>query len=252
MSDDELPVKLTPEQEWWERAWQVRETALDTALGELDPPGKVIAVPELAETWPGYCVRRYKPHGPDDGLRIYCTLGPSQPARPDGPGREIELTLDVQDAKGDWPASVLLAFENMMLQGYQPQAFNACHAYETPDGLIVLGAPFSKVHQAAGNKRLGETGGVLFAPRGDGLVEVPGGVPFELFALTLLHSDDEKLLDEENSSPAAVLLLMERLGLGRTSALDRPALLQHPGAKEIWASVLALSEDEAIAELGLE
>lgn len=251
MGDDELPVKLTPDQEWWERAWQVRETALDTALGELDPPGKVIAVPELAQTWPGYCVRRYKPPGPDDGLRIYCTLGPSQPARHGEQGREIELTLDVQDAKGDWPASVLLAFENMMKQGYQPQPFNVCHAYQTPDGLIVLGAPSSQAHAAAGNKRLGQTGGVLFAPRAEGLVEVPGGEPFELFALTLVHADDEQLLDEENSSPAAVLLLMERLGLGRTSALDRLPLLQHPGAKKIWASVLALTEDRAIAELGL-
>jgi hypothetical protein len=245
-------VELTPEQEWWERAWQVRETALDRALGELDPPGKVIPVPELAETWPGYCVRRYKPAGPDTGLRIYCTLGPSQPGTPDEPAREIELTLDVQDAKGDWPASVLLAFENMMYQGYQPQPFNACHAYETKDGLIELGAPNSKAHQAAGNKRLGKTGGALFAPRGNGVVEIPGGEPFELFALTLLHEDDAKLLDEKSSSPAALLLLMQRLGLGRTSALDRQPLLKHPGAKELWAAVLALPEEQAIRELGIE
>jgi hypothetical protein len=251
MGDDEQPVKLTPEQEWWERSWQVRETALDTALGELDPPGKVIAVPELAETWPGYCVRRYRPAGPDDGLRIYCTLGPSQPARPGAPGRALELTLEVQDAKGDWPASVLLAFENMLKQGYQPRPFNACHTYETPEGLIVLGAPFSKAHAAAGNKRLGTTGGALFAPRAEGLVEIPGGEPLRLFALTLLHGDDEQLLDEEHSSPAAVLLLIDRLGLGRTSALDRSPLLQHPGAKKLWAEVLALSEDQALAELGL-
>lgn len=193
-------------------------------------------------------MRKYKRADGELSERTYCTLGACQPAAPGEKGRSFELMVVAATAEGDWPVGLLVSAEMAILQGFAPSAFNHCHAYRKADGTVVLGSQSSKAHDAAGDTRVGRVAGHLFAPRSGPPIEVPGA-SFELFAITLLMDEDVDLIAKDNGSPASVLLLMQRLGLGRSSMLDRPALLEFGGAREIWKDIRALDHDRIMSEL---
>lgn len=238
-------AKLQENLEWRSR-WEERGEIVRNKLGETIPKNSVTPFFWEQFVLPGACAMTFRRH--EQNCFLSMTLGLTQPVSPDDQTYPWEFSVQSSDS-GEWQADLLYQLMTQWLRENRDMGFG----YQLP--LVFFTDPKGNLWAGLTNETeqlnlVGEIRALVLWVSDDDLQFKTSTNEFGLLSVVAMTADEKRLSD--TSSPAHVLLLMRRLGVGQLCDPNRKSVLNHPKWKETWNSIEAMSHDEAFDSLTIE
>jgi hypothetical protein len=237
---------------WWEKSFNEREDLLRERFGETDPPGYVSSF-----TWadprliiPGACALCFPPQREDRQHWLYLSHGLTQPWDPQAPipgrwsGYGCEFGIVTRD-KGPWAVDILY-----LLMTY----------WKSDGATIGVGhrVPLAFFDRSAGGQAQPELGMIQDSDPVPPVGEMRALVfwkyslqpkplwtntgYFDILIGTTITRAEWQMIKE--TSPAHVLLLLSRAGIGQESEMGRVTVTADPRWAVEWNEIRSLPDDE--------
>lgn len=236
-------AKLREDLEWKAR-WEERGEAVRRVLGDTEPPGSVVSFSWKEYTLPGACALTFKPTATRNDY-LSMTLGLTQPLRESDQAYPWEFAVRANE-HAEWPADLLYQLLTQWLYENGDMGFG----YRLPlvfftdrGGKMWAGA----TDDVAGLNLVGSLRAMyLWTDETKLRFRVTSG-EFGLLTVVAVTADEDRLAQQ--TSPAHLLLLLQRLGVKQVCDPHRQSVLMMPNAASEWATIQAMSHDDAFNEL---
>lgn len=228
----------------WKLRWEERIQAVQSVLGETDPPRVVHPFAWREYVLPGACALTFAPNDCRNDY-LYMTLGLSQPLLPSDPGYPWEFAIRAA-TQCTWPADLLYQLITQFLFSngdmdygyYFPLSFLHDNGGRLYAGLA---------DDSTGVKRIGSIHGMYLWVDELGTQFTTSSGGFRLLTVVGVTEDEDRLAQE--ATPAHLMLLFRILEVTQLCDPTRQSVLKEPGASFEWSKLCDLSEEEVFDAL---
>lgn len=236
-------AKLQQDLEWKAR-WEQRGDAVRRVLGDTEPPGSVYPFSWEQYTLPGACALTFKPTAARNDY-LTMTLGLTQPLRESDQAYPWEFAVRANE-HAEWPADLLyqlltqwLCENGDMGFGYRLPLF----FFNDRGGKMWAGV----TDDVSGLKLIGSLRAMyLWTDETKLRFRLPSS-EFGLLTVVAVTEDEDRLAQQ--TTPAHLLLLLQRLGVKQVCNPHRQSVLAMPNASSQWETIQGMSHDDAFDEL---
>jgi hypothetical protein len=226
----------------WMHLWNARNQSVRAILGETVEPGMVCSFSWKDYILPGACALTYKLN---DGSFLYMTLGLTQPLHSTDTAYPWEFAVRAKE-QADWPLDLLYQLLSQWLGENGEMGFG----YHLPLKFFIGhdGKTWPSISETVQHRHVvGTSRGLYLWKDYSGLRFKVSSGDFRLLTVVAVTEDEDNLADE--ATPAHVILLLRRMGIGQILDPYRRSVLSQPGALDEWARIKRLSHDDALAEI---
>jgi hypothetical protein len=237
---DRLPP--LPANDDWTLHWNARNAAVRAVLGETVEPGMVHTFSWKDYILPGACALTYKLK---DGSFLYLTLGLTQPLHSTDAAYPWEFCVRAKEL-AEWPVDLLYQLLSQWLWEKGDMGFG----YHLPLKFFVGhdGKTWPSISERVQHSQVvGPIRGLHLCTDFSGLRFEASSGEFGLLTVVGVTEDEDQLAQQ--TTPAHLLLLLRRMGVGQMCDPNRRSVLLMPGASEKWATIKPLTHDDAFDEL---